>query len=339
MKKFLTVKKQGETGVLFKQDVLDESIVTVGNNPSATLELADGKVAPEQFVIISEKEQMILMNRANGTVINGESLALGTQVELSEGDKIEIGDFQLFLDENEINGSNENIQKEVGFDESLIDQPIAKPNEERDFSTVLNSIREEDSFYFHITDEEDVIERVLFDSEEIWLGTLFDKNSIQKDKEKLDEIYAHVKKDWSGAVIYPDESEEIWLNGVLLTEPKRLKNDDQIILIDDFADDDGNYSKITFHEPVVLLALNSILPEELPEPVTLQPFDDKNINRQKESTEGSDIAKDISNQKADSAKKRKNRIIFGYFSVLEIIIMAIGTLVTAAIIFLVLELI
>ena len=76
MNKLLTVKKQGEDEVLFKKNILDESIITVGNNPNATLELESPTVAPEQFIIIAENDQLVLMNRADGTFVNGKILDL-----------------------------------------------------------------------------------------------------------------------------------------------------------------------------------------------------------------------------------------------------------------------
>lgn len=340
MKRILTVKKQGKAEVLFKQDVLDESIITVGNNPGATLELKDTSIAPEQFVIISENEQLLLMNRAVGTIINGEPLVLGGRIELKLGDEIEIGQFQLNFISNDTNGTQ--ISALTNPEEN--DLSIKKPDEplnpeyKKDFSTLLNNVKEEDSFYFHIIDRENAIERIIFDSDQIWLGTSFAENAVKKDKEELDEIYARVQKDWSGAVIYPEESEEIYLNGELLTKPSRLKNDDQLFWLDEFAEDEESQTSITFHEPVVLLALNSILPEELPEPVSLLPSETKYaINDADKDLDETDLNDEQIAKKQTIAVKKKQYRIFGYFSLLEIIIMAFGTLVTAAIIFLVLE--
>lgn len=340
MKKILTVKKQGDKKVLFEQNVLNESIITVGNNPSATLELKDTAIAPEQFVIISENEQTLLMNRADGTIINGENLDLGSKIELNEGDEIKIGEFNLVLSSEIMNGVNVAVENDSVSDEISDDNTQSEQTEEqKDFSNVLNNLKEEDSFYFLITDKEGIVERILFDSEEIWLGTSFAENAIKKEKRELDEVYARVKKDWSGAVIYPEESEEMYLNGNPLKEPSRLKNEDEIILLDEFAEDDEIQTSITFHEPVVLLALNSILPEELPEPVFLSSEVDSSKKDKEIENKQSEIASDQIAKKQVNLKQKTKRRIFGYFSILEIIIMAVGTLVTAAIIFLVLELV
>ena len=341
MNKLLTVKKQGEDEVLFKKNILNESIITVGNNPNATLELESPTVAPEQFIIIAENEQLILMNRADGTFVNGKILDLGGKVELINGDRIDLGVFQVFLtnkdeSQNDEPNSKENLQSRTNRKTVELNSSGSK-----DFSEVLNSVKEEDSFYFHIVDSENIVERILFDSDEIWLGTSFAENSIKKNVDELDEVFARVQKDWSGAVIYPEADEEVHLNGELLEEPHRLKNEDELILTDEFAGRADNQTKITFHEPVVLLALNSILPEDLPEPVSLKPIEKEKfgitLGRNKEEKK-SVKNKIVKKEKKVVPKKKKQRRL-GYFSILEIFIMAIGTLVTAALIFLVLELV
>lgn len=339
MKKVLTVKKQGENEILFKKDILGESIITVGNNPTATLELKSSTVAPEQFVIIAENERLVLMNRADGTFVNGEILDLGSKFELSNGDRIDIGTFQISLTTKESFEINESVPKKDIEHKARQATVAPGASNGKDFSAVLNSVKEEDSFYFHIVDKENVIERILFDSDEIWLGTNFEQSAIKKSADQLDEIFAHIKKDWSGAVIYPESGECLFLNGDSLEEPHRLKNEDEIELQDDFASKDDNLRKITFHEPVVLLALNSILPEDLPEPVSLKSLESEKfenaLDRKRLKQKGVQ-KKIVLKEKIVPIKKKKPRKLF-YFSILEIFIMAVGTLVTAALIFLVLE--
>jgi pSer/pThr/pTyr-binding forkhead associated (FHA) protein len=335
MDKFLTVKKQGNNRVLFKRSVLDETIITVGSNPGATLELNDAAVAPEQFVIITEQEQMLLMNRADGTVINGETLGPGSRFELRDGDRIEIGDFQLFFTSDETNGAAEvSVEPSAGTVPPAASVP-ADTVVRKDFSEVLNNLKEEDSFYFQIIGAENVIERVIFDTEEIWLGLNEAEAAVKKEKMELEEVFARVKKDWSGAVIYPEESETVILNGETIGEPARLKNDDELVLADEFADEAEFQTRITFHEPVVLMALNSILPEDLPEPVTLDAAPDGDFNPGFEPDAAADPEAFVVSGK--NVRRIEKRMLLGYFTIPEIIIMAIGTLVTAAIIFLVLE--
>ena len=375
MEKKLKVTKHDDQKTLFEQEILSDSIITVGNNPGATLELQHENIAPEQFIIISENDEAVLMNRADGTVVNGKKLKLGSRLILQNGDRILIGDFLLKFENAKQNGFDESTEFEsfedqdnIEFDalktdiEESISAPveseseveksqdeqseieeenslqIPKPDEKRNFSEILNTLKEEDTFYFQIKNEEDVTERIVFDAEEIWLGTRFAEIAVRKDKAELDEIYARVKKDWSGAVIYPQESEEVYLNGKMLEEPSRLKNDDQIILLDEFSDDTETEVSVTFHEPQALLVLNSILPEDLPEPITLQTNRDK-INEDISSPADALNSADeiLTSEKKTGAVKRKRGKVFGYFSGFELLIMAIGTLVTAAIIFLVLE--
>jgi hypothetical protein len=337
MKKVLTITKEGERNILFEQNVLNECIISVGNNPDATLELKDKAIAPEQFVIVSKDEEMLLMNRADGTIINGESLDLGSQISLHVGDEIKIGEFHVHLSTDEINGLFEVVKNNVESNESLQKKAEEAQKNGNDFSTVLNNLKEEDSFYFHIIDDENVNERILFDSDVIWVGISFAESSIKKDKNELDEVYACVKKDWSGAVIYPENLQKVYLNGELLEDSSRLQDNDELVLDNAFEAANTHRTKITFHEPVALLALNSILPEELPEPVSLNPNELDSIH------DSSNLENIIQNSPVNNSTKEniqpetKKRLILGYFTILEVIIMAIGTLVTSAIIFLVLE--
>ena len=346
MEKKLKVTKHDDQKTLFEQEILSDSIITVGNNPGATLELQHENIAPEQFIIISENDEAVLMNRADGTVVNGKKLKLGSRLILQNGDRILIGDFLLKFENAKQTGFDESTEFEsfedqdnIEFDalktdiEESISAPveseseveksqdekfqdeeenslqIPKPDEKRNFSEILNTLKEEDTFYFQIKNEEDVTERIVFDAEEIWLGTRFAEIAVRKDKAELDEIYARVKKDWSGAVIYPQESEEVYLNGKMLEEPSRLKNDDQIILLDEFSDDTETEVSVTFHEPQALLVLNSILPEDLPEPITLQTNRDK-INEDISSpADALNSADEIltSEEKTGAVKRKKGK--------------------------------
>ncbi len=351
MEKRLTVRKKNKNKVLFEHEMPSDSIVTVGNNPTATLELRDKGIAPEQFIIVSEQNDILLMNRADGTKINGEDLGLGGQVSLQIGDQIEIGEYQVtFEGKNGLNGSvNNETEKEkeeiisskveIKTNESVEetqDELEVEEKKEKDFSEILDNLKNEDSFYFQIVDVENIVEKIGFEDEEIWIGVKFDECTVKKNKNDLDEVYAQVKKDWSGAVIYPNTSEELFLDDEVLLEPTRLKNNSKIVLVDSF-EEEKYASSITFHEPNALQALNSILPEELPEPVS-HLIDEKNEQQTLELTENNNLSS-VEDSVADKKKSesKKGFRLFGYFSPLEILIMTIGTIVTAILIFLILE--
>ncbi len=76
-KKFLV--KNGETIVPeLTRELPENGIFSIGNDSSATLELKDNRIAPEQFIIVCEGNQVTLMCRVNGGQINGQSLPQGS---------------------------------------------------------------------------------------------------------------------------------------------------------------------------------------------------------------------------------------------------------------------
>ena len=118
-----------------------------------------------------------------------------------------------------------------------------------------------------------------------------------------------------------------------LAEPHRLKNDDKIFLQ---AKDNARLALetvIKFHEPTALLILDSILPKELPPPILLDEAEQDVGSRELDET---DLIHSSKIPPAVAQPLRKGKI-FGYFTKTEIIIMAIGTLITAVIIYLILE--
>ncbi|MDH3530964.1 MAG: hypothetical protein OEQ28_15490, partial [Acidobacteriota bacterium] len=92
MKKSLTLTKRGETGKLHEETVESGLIVTAGSDPGSTFVLSGTDVAPEQFIIFDEESETVLMNRAEGTSLNGGNLRPGARIALDLGDRIETGD-------------------------------------------------------------------------------------------------------------------------------------------------------------------------------------------------------------------------------------------------------
>ena len=121
---------------------------------------------------------------------------------------------------------------------------------------------------------------------------------------------------------------------VICRKPRRLKNDDKIFLLSKENARLNLDTVIKFHEPTALLILDSILPKELPPPVSL---DEKASDAGARELDESDLIH-TSRVPVAPVKSPRRGNIFGYFTITEIIIMAIGTLITAAVIFLILEL-
>lgn len=336
MTKRLLVKRRKKILSELTHEIPANGIITVGNDSSATIELKDEKVAPEQFVIVCEDGTMTLLARVDGTKINGENLPQGALHNLKFGDEITINGFTLTPENEEKNGFVENkIEPSSVEKQDTIQKPAIVEKNERSLSDVLENLRSEEKFYFLIKESDGENRRVYVESEEMFLGwTETGACAISTEPDGIETARAQIRKDWSGIVIYPLRKGDVWLNEETLTEPRRLKNDDKIFLCSKENSRLNLETVIKFHEPTALLILDSILPKELPPPVSLDETANGNNVR---DAEASDL---IHSSKLPplTEKSRSKRNIFGYFTITEIVIMTIGTLITAAVIFLILEL-
>lgn len=385
MIKSLTLTKRGKRGKLHEETVKPGLIVTAGSDPGATIVIAGAGIAPEQFIIFDEEDETVLMNRAEGTSVNGRDLKAGARVALDAGDKIETGEFTLLFGEagsdavasaaptaskrakaarapgeSGERGYEKGVEGETALEtpagkgsagsgaatvpakevivesadealDEIADQSGVEETVAKDFSKILHELREEDTFSFHLKDDEDVVQRIPLVKDQLWIGTKLGRVAVVEREDDLEEVFARVKKDWSGVVIFPKSDQQALLNRETLGEPQRLKNDDVLSLIDDFEGEELA-ARIVFHEPVSLLALNSILPGDIPEPVST-------------SEPAPSAAAALGGKQGGTVTGTAGhvahgpRLVFGYYTVLEIIVMAFGTLVTAAIIFFVLEMV
>lgn len=337
MVKRLLVKKRKELLSELTQEIPANGIITVGNDSSATVELKDESIAPEQFVIVCEDDSMTLLCRVEGTAVNGEILPQGALHNLQFGDEITISSYTLTADSGETNGHSKNEKAEIppvsAENQAPVTAPAPPEKFERSLSDVLENLRSEEKFYFLIKEASAENRRVYVESEEMWLGwSAQGECVISAEPAEIEIPRAQIRKDWSGVVLYPQKNGNVWINEETLSEPHRLKNDDKIFLLSKDGGKLNLETVIKFHEPTALLILDSILPKELPPPILLD--ETANDIGAKEIDE-SDL---IHSSRVPPIQTRKRRNIFGYFTITEIIIMAIGTLITAAVIFLILEL-
>lgn len=345
MTKWLLVKSEGKDIPEIKREIPVNGIITVGSEPSSTITLSGEQVAVEQFVIVCEDERMLLLCRVDGTVVNGESLPQGFLHNLQIGDEIVIGDYRISVEdtiteENKILPNNEvsefanNITpKNTG---SLLNPT---ENNQKSLKDILEGLRAEEKFYFLIQNGSGEDRRVYVETEEMWLGWNTEgKCVLSVETENIASARAQVRKDWSGVVMYPLQTGNIWLNNQPLNEPHRLKNDDRLSLMSLENRKPCLKTTVKFHEPTALLVLDSILPKELPPPISFEEQRKSNLenNIESQNVGASQIQKTGTNLSIAPITSVK-KLIFGYFTFLEIIIMAIGTLITAAMIFLVLE--
>lgn len=350
MNKRLLVKKQGKLIPDLTLIIPPTGIVSVGSDASATIELKGENVAPEQFVIVCEGGLLTLLCRVENTQINGNILSKGSLHNLDLQDEIVVGDYTLLLETGEtaekmLSGEISETPKIIAKAETSENKPLkpkkivenipTKPkedntsNSEKTLSDVLEGLKAEEKFYFLIENGNQENHRIYVEKEELWLGWAASGECvISENPADIALPRAQIRKDWSGVVLYPLKSKNIWLNKQVLEEPHRLKNDDSLQMSSKEKALPDAKTNIRFHEPTALLVLDSILPKELPPPVSL------------EKTVPPDLIQEFQNAEKQSAtKKQKNGKgrLFGYFTGFEILVMIIGILVAASLIFLVLE--
>lgn len=329
MVKRLIVKKRKKLVAELTQDIPASGIITVGNDASATIELKDDKIAPEQLVIVCENQSMTLLCRVAGTKVNGRAMPQGALHELRFGDEIALDGYTLVpADEN-----GEVLAYEAPAPPMPADSPEAVDRSDKSLSDVLENLRAEEKFYFMIESPAAPPRRFYVDSDELALGWDENGNCVVASAEDAPEtVRADLKKDWSGVVITPRRPGNVKVNQDTPDGARRLKNDDVIVLLGRDGQRLDLDTRVRFHEPTALLLLDSILPKELPPPISL---DDTAADVGAAEIDDSDL---IHSSKVPALKKgAPRRNIFGFFTITEIIIMTIGTLITAAIIFLVLE--
>jgi pSer/pThr/pTyr-binding forkhead associated (FHA) protein len=352
MTKRLLVKKHGKIISELTREISVGDIITVGNDPSAVIELDEEGILPEQFVIINEHGQPLLLCRTDGVLVNDRFLQQGSLHELQHEDKILIGNYSLQYDAEDAlslsgNGGDispsaitEDLQAPENPDDAF-EMDAGKTsalNREQTLTDILENLRAEEKYYFLIEKINGENRRFYVENENLRLGWSAAGECVIGSRTIVETPKAQIRKDWTGVILYPQAGQTVWLNNEVLAEPTRLKNGDRILLSAPTASEPERSILIRFHEPTALLVLDSILPKELPPPVSLETAESL---RAKESTSAkiAQIEETTALQPNLPAPKPKRAArVLGYFTWAEILIMIIGTLVTAAVIFLVLEL-
>ncbi|HEX8370674.1 MAG TPA: FHA domain-containing protein [Pyrinomonadaceae bacterium] len=356
MTKRLLVKKHGKIVSELTREISVGDIITVGNDPSAVIELDEEGILPEQFVIINEHGQPLLLCRTDGILVNDRFLQQGSLHELQHEDKILVGNYSLQYDAEGTFNLSENGD-EIGISPSAItedlqlpeNQPVAAAengdihktsglNREQTLTDILENLRAEEKYYFQIEKIRGENRRVYVENENMWLGWSGAGECVIGASNAVETPKAQIRKDWTGVILYPHGGQAVWLNNEILNEPTRLKNDDRILLSGQTPTEPERSTLIRFHEPTALLVLDSILPKELPPPVSLATAQ----NGQAQQSTGKNLAVNAETVALQTnlpvPKPKSAARIFGYYTRAENVIMIIGTLVTAAVIFLVLEL-
>jgi pSer/pThr/pTyr-binding forkhead associated (FHA) protein len=333
--------------------LLADGLISIGSDAAATLSLRGAEIAPEQAVIINEDGRLLLINRADGTTLNDQLMAREARRPLAHGDRLGIGDYVIMLvpvDAPAASGA--------GAQTGTLSEPLtpgadtttppaethdatargASPNGNerppRNFAAILDTLRtEEDSFYLLVEGGPDDGRRVRLESLEMPLGWEETGQRIAFEAGKVLAPRAVLRKDWTGVVVQSSGVGLVAVNGEPVEAARQLRNGDRLTLVPTVNTTAQNQAILIFHEPASLMVLDSLLPQKLPPPVALQPAaPDTGLVSQ--ASAGAATLEPAAGRPAHQGATRR---YFGYFTRGEILLMITGTLVTAAIIFLVLE--
>lgn len=339
--------------------LLADILISIGSDAAATLSLRGASVAPEQAVIINEDGVLLLINRADGTTLNDQPMQREARRPLTHGDRLGVGDYVIILVTSEAPAASQTGARQGELSESLnLDTdatpqadtndatpenaplqnapPSANGNERppRNFAAILDTLRtEEDSFYLLVEGGPDDGRRVLLESLEMPLGWEETGQRITFEADKVLAARAVLRKDWTGVVVQASGVGLVAVNGEPVEAARQLRNGDRLTLVPTVNTAAQNQAILIFHEPASLIALDSLLPQKLPPPVALQPVAPDVSMISQASGEAATLEASSVRLPGQGATRK----YFGYFTRNEILLMIVGTLVTAAVIFLVLE--
>ena len=335
----------------------DEPIITIGSDEAATLSLDDPAIAPEHAIILSEDGHQLFINRADGTRLNGEILMREARRPLAHGDTLGVGPYliSIALDEDARRPLTSELEADrdaVSLQSDARRKPeAATPPEESaaattnasqserqagSFAAILDSLRtEEDSFYFEVVGTTLGRQRVSIESSEMPVGWGQTGREISCDSTAIAIPRAVVRKDWSGVVVQPSSPGAVAVNDEPVETTRRLRNGDRLTLRPGDASASPEENFLLFHEPATLIVLDSLLPQRFPPPVS--PVAEAEAGGPETRPETDPPAVHAAATAPHAGLFSPDRRYFGFFTFAEIVVMMLGTLVAAAIIFLILE--
>ena len=282
--------------------------ITIGNSPAANLSLNGSVRSGEQIVIVLDEAEPQLINQAEGTALNGEILELNLSHPLKHGDLLTIGTYMI----------------SITFD--------ADSRSPKSFAAILDSLRtDEDRFYFVVEDGTDSGSRIPIELEEMPLGWDETGQHLCFDISSIADLCAVVRKDWSGVVLQTQTGLGITVNGEPLVDERRLRDGDRVFL--HWPESGVAISApivLTFHEPTSLVILDTVMP--------IVPREDHApVAAESGPIPGAQRGNLQHPMRKLGALIRSDKEYFAVFTFVELSLMAIGTLVGAIIIFLILN--
>jgi len=205
---------------------------------------------------------------------------------------------------------------------------------QRSFGEILEMLRsKEDSFYFVQDNGTSTGNCIMIDRGEMLLGWDESRQDLAFDPAAILIPLIVVKKDWTGVAVEPQDGRSVKLNGQPVNSSARLRQGDRLELDSVGLDPDGKdnpgrqertSTNLTFHEPASLVVLDALLPQKLPPPVLRT---DPAVGETSE----------LQTSGARNLPARTPATLFSVFTIYDLLLMAVGTLLLAVIIFLVLD--
>jgi len=206
---------------------------------------------------------------------------------------------------------------------------------QRSFGEILEMLRsKEDSFYFIQDNDTRAGNCIMIDRAEMLLGWDESGQELAFDPAAISIPLMVIKKDWTGVAVEPQEGRSVKLNGQPVNSTARLRQGDRLELDSVSPDEhveknkprpqEGTAAILTFHEPASLVVLDALLPQKLPPPVS---------RSDPALTETSEPERSA----AGNLPARTPGSLFSVFTIYDLLLMAVGTLLLAVIIFLVLD--
>jgi len=349
----LIIRRRGAgEGAAPVAQTFDGPIVTIGSDPGAGLHLEDRGVAAEQALIIGgEEEPPLFINRAEGTLLNGEPLAREARRPLSDGDTISIGSYVIGFESGngfrpgaDVNELAPRADEDAGLPAPNTRETPALPEEApattqpTSFAAILDSLRtEEDTFYFQVETATAGRRRVPVEGARLLLGWDGTGQNVACGAEGAVAVpRAVVHKDWSGVMLQPEEAGAALVNGEPVEAPRRLRNGDRVTLrpLPGAGAHDPARNFYIFYEPASLVVLDSLLPaQQLPPPVAPPPTVSEGTGAN--AMEPAPPLLPAVRQPARAPLM--SRRLLRYYTVGEVLLMACATVVGAIVTFLILE--
>lgn len=362
----LIIRRHGDApdAAPLDQRTFDGPIITIGSDAAASLTLPGARIAPEQAIVINEDGHLLLISRADGTLLNDEPLARETRRPLADGDRLRLGDYVIIFrltgaapaapGEGLTAAALSDAQRRRSGDAPtrLAETPPPSPQSpaaprataappangedgaQRNFAAILDSLRtEEDSFYFLVEGGADDGRRVPIGGAELPLGWDISGQKITFDAAAVSAPRAVVRKDWSGVAVQAHSAGMVVVNGELVESTRRLRNNDRLMIVPTATTAAQNQAFLVFHEPASLVVLDSLLPQKMPPPVLLPSPAEMAASLAQAAPSSVPAVVPAGGAKPPGTPRR----VFGFFTPSEILMMLVGTLALAVLVFLLLE--